>query len=158
MANRCPDCNKFVSLETPEPDEEAFDFQITEDGVDIQATLQQNRECAECGTVMKSYCHDLEESIDWETIGVKLDGWSLPDLADFALLWESENTKSTFLVEVTSDGTSVEEGGGGRYAKNMITSELSYTINVQRKQSAYDINYEGTLKGEAAASEFEDEC
>lgn len=69
MSNRCPDCNKFVSI-TPR-DELEIDLEatgeVTEDGqltVTITGTIEATMECAECGG-------------DMLTATVEIDGYTL---------------------------------------------------------------------------------
>jgi hypothetical protein len=59
---RCPDCKKFVSMESTFEDEEAS----FEDGeVTVQVTLKRN--CAECSIEMKEHAFEKVESVpDWD--------------------------------------------------------------------------------------------
>lgn len=55
---RCPDCNKFVSMDT-ETDPEAEDPAVDEEGfVTCQVRIVNN--CADCGTELKEATFDLE--------------------------------------------------------------------------------------------------
>lgn len=53
---RCPDCNKFVSLEPGDPDASSPD--VTDGKLQLQVQLDLN--CAECGTAIKSATYDFE--------------------------------------------------------------------------------------------------
>lgn len=57
MANRCPDCNKFVSLEPGEGPE--ISVEVDESG-DISGTATVYLCCAECGTEILTATVDLE--------------------------------------------------------------------------------------------------
>ena len=155
MANRCPDCSKFVSLDTEDPEEESFDFELNEDGVTVTATLTQLRNCAECGTAMKSYTHELEEVILWETIGVVRD--SLDD--ENKKWWDKmiSGDDSPYDCNVESCGTSSDEGGGSRFQKNMISASVDVCITL-KGPSGLKIEHDETLTSSVAASDFEDEC
>lgn len=54
---RCPDCNKFVSLEMQDP--EAPDAQVDDEGI-VTGTVRIVRTCAECGTELKEATLEFE--------------------------------------------------------------------------------------------------
>lgn len=61
MANRCPDCNKFVSLNR----DEELDLQDEDLGVDsvYTATVRVVDTCAECGAEMLEGLIEIEEDL-----------------------------------------------------------------------------------------------
>ncbi len=63
--NRCPDCNKFVSLELEdEPEVEVVQCEDTGDGKAILTlTVILNKVCAECGTALKIGQTDVDVEI-----------------------------------------------------------------------------------------------
>jgi len=66
MANRCPDCNKFVSLEMEDPDVQECDIEPSEDGKAgiMRLTVQLTKSCAECGCVMTGKTLEVEIDVD----------------------------------------------------------------------------------------------
>ncbi len=66
MARRCPDCNKFVSLETQDPE---IELEIDDDGADsttatISGSVRVVRQCADCGTEMTEANFDIDERVE----------------------------------------------------------------------------------------------
>ena len=49
---RCPDCNKFVSMDLGEPEVEGIEVDVDLPGVTANVRIQ--RSCTECGTVLKT--------------------------------------------------------------------------------------------------------
>jgi len=66
MANRCPDCAKFVSLDDPEVSVESEDVGIT-GTVDIDTLITLN--CAECGTGLYETSLNIMEDFKCEECG-----------------------------------------------------------------------------------------
>jgi|WetSurMetagenome_2_1015567.scaffolds.fasta_scaffold377733_2 hypothetical protein len=98
---RCPDCCRFVSLDTQDPEVESLEA----DGDRIIATVRITRVCADCGTELKEATIELEHA--------------LPDLfveehADHDLDVDGD-------VELT-------EQAGGRYAKSYIGARLAFRV------------------------------
>lgn len=61
---RCPDCCKFVGLETDEPEENSIDVTNNDDGtLTITASATVNRCCADCSSILKSADFDLEDLV-----------------------------------------------------------------------------------------------
>ncbi len=58
---RCPDCNKFVSLEEVEP--EVNTLEVDEEGI-IEADVRIVNACADCGTELKEYTFDFDGESD----------------------------------------------------------------------------------------------
>lgn len=103
---RCPDCNKFVSLDFNDPEldtEPEFDH----GGEQITAQIRIVRACADCGTELKGYDFDVEIPTD------HLDVHEDEEKADVDLSW--------------SDPSQLEEGGG-RYAKSYYGAELEVVM------------------------------
>jgi phage FluMu protein Com len=59
---RCGDCNKFVSYEEPEVEEDSCDVS----GSEVEASVIVTLPCAECGTSLKQYTFELNEGIEHE--------------------------------------------------------------------------------------------
>jgi hypothetical protein len=137
---RCPDCNKFVGLETGEPEAD-LSVEAAEDNksAQITGTVRLVRCCAECGGEMKETTFDVDEQVD-------LSGEQIDERAEVvAAEIEVTNIEST-------------ESGGGRYKKNMIGYNLTYTVSVPwklgKEEGAAEI--EGNLADAAQASAFDE--
>lgn len=106
MGNRCPDCNKFVSLET-EAEEEGID--VSGASVDVQVRVVRN--CAECSTEMKdnSFSNSVDIPVDW-------------------LAEHSDSNEGHGDYEAELQNLEATESGGGRYAKNMIGFEATVKV------------------------------
>jgi hypothetical protein len=132
---RCPDCQKFVSLET-ELDNGVSDdhLEVSTEGFTLQFEIHIARNCGECGQMLKETT--LQFSVD-----EKPEGWA-------------DKVKDLDLndADVDFDDPEETESGGGRYAKNLIGASVSYKINIGDV-----ILYEGSAEDSVAASEFE-EC
>lgn len=60
---RCPDCTKFVSMETGDP--EVNNVEVDDSG-HVTAEVRIVRNCADCGTELKSADFTLEGDVDAE--------------------------------------------------------------------------------------------
>lgn len=132
--NRCADCNKWVSLETDEPQEDSID--VSDDGV-VSIDVTVSRNCADCGTEMKNYNFQTEDQID--------ESWVAEHAHDDA----QDNGHGEWSVE-TSDLESTETGGG-RYSKNMIGFSCTATVTCKCGATTDVI-----LSDSVSASEFEE--
>jgi len=67
MANRCPDCNKFVSLDLDQDNVE-IEFQGIEDQGNGKATMTLSvhlaKVCSECGTEISAKDQDIDVEVD----------------------------------------------------------------------------------------------
>lgn len=136
MANRCPDCNKFVGLETQDP--EVNDIDVSETSIILEVRVTRN--CADCGTEMKSNDFSTEVDLPQEWIdahGLNEDGTERDGHGE----WEVEEGSS-----------SQYESGGGRYAKNMVGYDLTAKVTCKCGESV-----EVEVHDEEAASFFNDE-
>ena len=62
MANRCSDCNKFVSTDIEVSDTEVDADIVQETGL-VTITLSLSKNCAECGTEIATATIDLEAEV-----------------------------------------------------------------------------------------------
>lgn len=107
---RCPDCNKFASL-----DESQFEVDLEgkydpeDNAVLVTGTVVQQRPCMECGGILKEYTFDVDTSFDLQPLKKKLT--------------EGD-------VSVDFDDPEETQSGGGRYAKNMVGFQLSVNVDI----------------------------
>lgn len=133
---RCPDCQKFVSMETEIEDmEPAVEVgTISEDGTTIHSisgTVRILRKCADCSTELKTIDFEIELS------DVAVEGAPLVEAE-----WESVEAECE--VDVT-------ESGVGRWKKNMIGFSGTVTVKLGERVLATK-----TVEDSASASSFEE--
>lgn len=138
---RCPDCNKFVSLEFQDP--EVDNLEISDDAV-VTATVRLVRNCAECGTEMKEATLELEETHDI----------TVEPFKDHI----NEKGETKHELEIEETGVDQIEEGGGRYAKSYFGATISYTVRCKCDEDKKDERweYEGTFGDKVAASAMEE--
>lgn len=113
MGNRCPDCNKFVGLET---EIEETSVEVEENG-ELKVEARVYRICAECGTEMKEAYLDGSVMLDI----LEPDWWDKHSGEDDQALHGE--------YEASMEDLEYIESGGGRYAKNVIG--FSAEVNVK---------------------------
>lgn len=154
---RCPDCNRFVSMDNGDPEFNSLDAVLSGSDVHVDASVRSVRNCADCGTELKSLDLDLEADIPLSGF----EGFKELSAEDAQCLLDSADASmDDFNVESEEGSTSLDEGGGGRFKKNMITTRAEVNLTVEWERGPDDIvkltkNHEMT--SENAASEF-DEC
>lgn len=162
---RCPDCNKFTGMDNGDPEvqqdpELTFNMRTKKpDGTeipasfDVTASVRGVRVCADCGTELKELNMDLEDTVELP----KFEGWDkLTPEQQGELLGRLE--AGTVKPEIETGDTSVDESGGSRFKKNLITTVLSYTITIVDIDQGIKLTHNGDMSYEAAASEFEECC
>ena len=119
--------------------------------VNVSADFHHTRNCADCSTELKSVDDNVGEEFDIE------------DTDEFKALPEDDRkslkealTSGEAEVEVEDDGSDASEGGGGRYAKNIITVTAPFTATVTCGEKTFA--FKGELKMENAASNYEECC
>jgi hypothetical protein len=107
MTSRCPDCNKFVSLETGDPEVTSVDVSGNEVTVEVRLV----RNCADCGGEMK------EANVGGEA--------TIPDDVF------EEHAGEGHELTGEEGGADTIESGGGRYAKNMIGADITIELSCE---------------------------
>lgn len=130
---RCPDCNKFVGLETQ--DAEVGSIDITDEG-DIRCDVRVSRLCSECSQELKEYTFDFDDSLPEEVI--------------------KAHNKKGCSFEIEEDGASVDESGGSRYKANVFTCSLDFSVTCACQKKDAEPIYTGSLSAECRASDFEE--
>ena len=132
---RCPDCNKFVGLEMQDPETEDIEISADAEGVALSQSVRIVRNCAECGTEMKSADLELTDNVTWEEMGLKAppEGYGK--------------------VEVEETGVEQIEEGGGRYKKSFFGATVAYKITLNGK-----VLHEGDMSESVAASHMDEAC
>lgn len=166
---RCPDCNKFVSMDNADPEVNQLDAELDGGMIRVTSEVRCSRQCAECGTDLK----ELNLELDTEIMIVELSGFkelspedqtfiteALADMGTLPDVDEKTSGSPEFEVDIEESSSSIDEGGGGRFKKNMLTTHVEGNITVTVTHPAGpSIKFGGPveLESENAASEF-DEC
>lgn len=103
---RCPDCSKFVSMDS-ETEPEVDNLEIDAEG-HITASVRIQNNCADCGTTLKEGSFDVESDLD-------------------ATILEAHKGEGHELSVETSSSERTQEGGG-RYAKSYYGAKLEVTV------------------------------
>ena len=161
---RCPDCNKFVSLEMGDP--EVASLEISEEG-NVLVEISIVRNCADCGTELKRADLSIEHDLSEETLAHlkeshpaayrKMTGEKAPvetdaPAAESAAETETEEDEVDF--DISEDGVEPIEEGGGRYKKSYFGAEVAFTVTCNCCKKEF---FEGVVSDKVAASEME-EC
>src|SRR4051812_40034489 len=119
---RCPDCQKFVSLEMQDPEVSNLEVEhippeTTDQGVPhmfrITGEVRIVRNCAECGRELKEATLEIDQEVEL--------GEDVParDWAEFAKVHDLDNA----YVDESPAVDQIEEGGG-RYAKSYFGASI----------------------------------
>jgi len=145
---RCPNCSKFVSMENGEPQVSSIEAVLRGGDVEITAEADHTRNCADCGTELKSISISFSENVSLKDLE-KPDEMSEADFEK----WKSGLKNAE--VEIDEDGSDSDESGGGRYAKNMIGVTIDYELKITSNK--VELKKTGQLREENPASAY-DEC
>lgn len=124
---RCPDCGKFATLETQDPEvsdlEVAHDFDKSANlhTFTVTATVRLVRACAEDGTELKECTFELEKEIS-------LTPEQLP--ADCRRHEDDVKHLAPAGVEVTEESCEAVEEGGGRFKKSFFGVHLNFSLQL----------------------------
>lgn len=146
MGMRCPDCMRFRSLDFGDGEVDSIEIDVGKatDGktmATINAEVRIPRNCQECSTEMKvgSYSSEVEVEIEQPKC---------------TALEEDGQTPKPHDLSIEADGEpQPDEGGGGRYKKNMISYTLDFVISC----GVCDFTQKGYIEDAMAASEFEEQ-
>jgi hypothetical protein len=126
---RCPDCNKFVAMESADPEVSLeVEYTPSHDADNkpihefmVTGSVRIVRNCAECGNELKEANFDVEQAVEFgEDVGAAVD------VADF----KEEDLESADVEETSSEAT---EEGGGRYAKSYYGAYIQFDVRVGGK-------------------------
>lgn len=138
---RCPDCQKFVSLEFQDPEVESIEIE----GLTVTAMVRIVRVCAECSQEMKEATLEMSAELD---------------ASEFADHWDEEKGEPREGCELTVEecGADQIEEGGGRYKKSYFGAEVSYEVYCECSKSGEKskLVHEGTLSDKVPASAMDE--
>lgn len=155
---RCPQCEKFVSMENSDPEIGTIETSVQGTKITVNVSdVRMIRACADCSSELKDVNTEGETSLELS----EFEGWK--ELTEeqrdkiIALLMTEGLT-----VGAEEGGTNVEEGGGGRYKKNMISLTIHFDLWISYEcpsaPPSIDLKYSGDILIEHAAGEFEECC
>jgi hypothetical protein len=143
---RCPDCNKFVSLEMSDPEIDG-ELAVDEDG-HVTGEVHITRTCADCCTALK----EAQLSLEGDVTGV-----ASTDLgAHLAAHQEAADNKKElewWELSVENDGVDPIEETGGRFKKSYFGATVSFTIKCS---CSAGFAVSGTMEGKIAAGEMDE--
>lgn len=153
---RCPDCNKFTSLESQDPEVNSIEARLNESIIEITADVHHARNCADCGQELKAL--DIQPEINIQLS--ELTGWDKLSKEDQQRIKSAAKSGSGIELEVDTDDSSYDESGGSRYAKNLITVSVDATLKIivaKGKLQAIIIQHKFSLIEEHSAGEYEEQ-
>ena len=128
---RCQNCQKFTSLETECESVDSEDLSCDEKGWHLTFDVTVNRNCQDCGDNMKQLTYSFDKEGEWPK--------------EFKY-----NAEESLYVEFADP--EIDEGGGGRYKKNMITVRVPFEIYGNADKPIIN----ETVENSEAASSFEE--
>jgi len=152
---RCPQCEKFTSLEMGDPELESINLDADlGDGklgsAAVTATVRIVRTCGECGDELKEATLELEgesgeiDVSDHASVKKQPDGTEQP-------AWNPGCE-----LQVEEEDVSPIEEGGGRYKKSYFGATVSYKITCACQKDKAAPIHEGELSDKVAASAMEE--
>ena len=144
---RCPDCNKFVSYDEPQCENQSVEL----DDNTVRATVTVQLNCQDCGTTLKD-C-EIESEVEFEH-ECKPDAEQSPDFIEGEEQFEIENEGdpqgTSRMVDKDRNGKPIKSA---RYMKTMYGFEMESEIKCRKCGEVFSVNSEG----EEQASAF-NEC
>jgi hypothetical protein len=119
---RCPDCNKFVSMDFSDPELEG-ELEFDPEMQTVTGTVRLERTCSECSTTLKEGQLEMEGSLEGEE-AAKLEA----HLEAHRKRAESHGGDEPATFEVEEDGIDPIEEGGGRYKKSFFGATVHFTV------------------------------
>lgn len=148
---RCPDCSKFVGMENGDPEINSLEAEFSLGSFTITLDARHTRNCADCGTELKSIDINEEANLDPEDIPAFNE---LPEEKRKAFLEALESKEVE--AEIEEDGSEADEAGGGRYKANQITVRVNYTLTMEHDGTK--ISHTGTIESVNTAGSYEECC
>ena len=150
MGNRCESCQKFVSLDAAEPEEESTELE----GDEITSSVRVHLDCAECGSEMKEYTFELSESLPDDVIDHRAEHDEAKDGKDINVVYDSAEVGDFYRPRVPPKPR--KDGTIPRVPMRFQTHfySLSATFNVNCDCGKEFDNIE--ITDEIAASSFEE--
>lgn len=153
---RCPQCNKFVSMENGEAQIDSEQIDLDGNGLTITIDVLMTRNCADCSTELKQVNSTIDGSLSVEEILKQI-----PEGAE-RKLWKKILGSKDHEVEASIECSAgdVDESGGGRYKKNMITAHVDAEITLSTAVDGKDleVSFSKDFETSESAGSFEECC
>jgi hypothetical protein len=143
---RCPDCNKFVSMDTSDPEVGNLEFDIG--SMMVMAQVRIERTCSDCGTGLKEANLELSWSAEGED-ATKLE----EHLKAHKTYADTHDGQEPGQLDVEEDGADLIEEGGVRYKKSYYGAEVQFTISCTCDK---EFELSNTMSEKVSASEMEE--
>lgn len=130
---RCPDCNKFVSLEPNEPEVESLEITATGE---ITAEVRFVRVCAGCSIELKEATFEVEDQLPLDVM--------------------AKHKGSKHELSIAEKDCVIDESGGGRYTANVFTMELTYSVTCSCQENGAEPLHDGEFTAECKASHMDE--
>lgn len=135
---RCPDCSKFVSMDTSDPEVEDVNI----DGTMITVNVHLVRCCSDCGTELKETTLSTDTDIDFAILEGHME-------EDGSTIEGHEVT-----IDENSDCSSTERTEGkGRGLKTFIGYEMDITVSCSCQETPLGVVH---VEDEEQASSFDE--
>lgn len=152
---RCPDCNKFVSLELQDPEDVELEVESEIVGgmlaLSVSMTARIVRNCAECGTELKEANIEPSEEVEVEahTLIKCMRRVSADGVEPEVFEWLDDKHG-----DPTIEDTEIEqvEEGGGRYAKSYFGASVTYAVTCKCGETLHS----GEISDKVAANAMDE--
>lgn len=145
MANRCPDCNKFVSLETQEPEVESLELDVVRNadgpvGLLVTAEIKIIRACQECGTEIRTATLSFEQDLGPSIRA----GLSKDCMVDHVADMQESSTDEERAAQAAKDKADNERGFGiHMHADGTETDEHTIEVEDDGNVEAVEVKEKG---------------
>lgn len=145
---RCPDCNKFVSLDFSDPEVEG-ELAVDSDGL-VTAEVHLTRTCADCCTALKEAQLSMESRLTGDAASRLAAHLEAHRQADEG---KGEGSGEAWELSVENDGVEPIEESGGRFKKSYFGATVTFTIKCSCDD---EWSVSGTLDGKVAAADMDE--
>lgn len=146
MANRCPDCNKFVGLELGEP--EVNSLEVDETGIHGEVRLVQT--CAECSGEMNEASVEIEQELPDEAAA------HLEEHPDHTLSIQEDSSEADEDWRSSASAEAYAKAHGKRisprYQRHYMSATIHATISCDKCEETWEVEINSD---EVSAGEFD---
>jgi len=151
MSNRCPSCEKFVSLEAGDPEEQSTQI----DGDDISVSVRVHLDCVDCSEEMKEITFDLSEPLPQEVIEHRTAHEEVGEEEEITVSYDSAEVNDLYRPRTPPKPR--KDGTIPRVPFRFQTHYYIVTVTVDLGCTCGKTDFESVeLTGEEAASAFDE--
>lgn len=153
MANRCPDCNKFVSLENQDPEVESLELDVQRNadgpvGLFVSAEVKICRACQDCGTEIRTNTFTFEQDLgDLIRAGLTADckvdrvtdmhAESTPEEVAKQTAADKADNEHGFGIHMNAQGEDGSEDNG--HTLEIEENEVEFTEVTEKGKTSYGV-------------------